>query len=118
MKKSSLRNLHEHLNIELNNKPSDFEFTQYYLLALDIIETKLYTKPPIIKKRPPPENICSIYFDNKDVELINLPRILHEKALDRFLPSKNIFPKPMVTYKLGDSISSTIFNYNKFVSII
>ena len=116
MKKSSLRSIHEKLNMELNNKPSDFDFTQYYLLALDIIETKLYTKPPSIKKKPAPENVCTIFFDNKGIELINLPRILHDKSLQQFLPSNDVFPIPMVTYKLPDSISSTIFNYQQFVS--
>ena len=116
LKKSSLRIIHDMLNTELNYLPSNFQFSQYYLLALDVIESKIYKDPPTKQKKKAPENVCKIFFINKGVELINIARILHDKSLNKFLPSANCFPTPLITYKLSNSVSSKIFNYNDFVS--
>ena len=62
--------------------------------------------------------MCKIFFTNKGVELINFAHILHDKSLNDFIPSGTSFPTPMITYKLSDSISNKIFNYNDFVSTL
>ena len=74
-KRSFLRQCHDLLTKKLNNQTPDFKFSPWYLQCLDAIESKLY-KPPIPKtKKSPPENICQILFENKGIEMINLPRI-------------------------------------------
>ena len=85
---------------------------------MDIIESKLY-KPlsPKLKKKPP-ENICSILFDNKGVELINIAHILGHPEISSALPTSIEFSIPMVTYKLGLPLSTKIFNFNHFVNTL
>ena len=60
--------------------------------------------------------MCDIFFENKGVEYINVARILLDSDIVESLPSCVKFPMPMVTYKLTPPITSTIFNFNRFVS--
>ena len=61
--------------------------------------------------------MCDIFFENKGVEYINVARILLDSDIVESLPSSCVkFPMPMVTYKLIPPITSTIFNFNRFVS--
>ena len=69
-------------------------------------------------KKKPAENICSIFFDNKGVELINIARILRDAEISSALPTSIEFPTPMVTYKLGLPLSTKIFNFNHFVNTL
>ena len=60
--------------------------------------------------------MCNIFFENKGVEYINVARILRDSDIAESLPSSCVkFPMPMVTYKLTPPITSTIFNFNRFV---
>ena len=78
MKKSNLKTVHLILNDILTSGSSMVTFKQYILQCIDVIECKLYTPiAPNIKKEPP-ENICSIFFGNKGVELIIIARILRD----------------------------------------
>ena len=116
MKKSSLKSIHWNITQELhiNNKS---EFLSWYSVILDIIESKLYKVPKDKKNRDPPSNVCKVFFDNKGVEMINLPRILNDQSLLDFLPSlPNKFEIPMVCYKLHEPIANKKFNFNNFVS--
>ena len=61
--------------------------------------------------------MCSIFFENKGVEFINIARILRDPDIVKSLPSSSVkFPVPMVTYKLTPPISTKFFNFNKFVN--
>ena len=96
-----------------------FIFSQWYLVILDIIECKLYRPIKTQHVRKAPDNLCHIFFANKGLELLNLPRILHDPSLSNFLPNAPYkFEVPTVVYKLCDPISSKIFNFNKFVDEI
>ena len=67
-------------------------------------------------KRKPPKNVCSIFFENKGVEFINITRILRDPDIVKSLPSSSVkFPIPMTTYTLTPPISTKIFNFNNFV---
>ena len=67
-------------------------------------------------KERPPQNVCSIFFENKGVKFINMASILLESDIVKCLLSSSVkFPMPMVTYKLTPSISTKFFNFNKFV---
>ena len=117
MKKSNLKIFHQFLCDILDDNPSICLFKQYFRQALDFIESKLYKPLPNRAKKKPPENLCSIYFDNKGVELINIPRILQHPDITSSLPTTTIkFPIPRVTYKLAPHLLTRIFNFNHFVN--
>ena len=119
MKKSHLKYIHNIISDEISDYPSEFSFSQWYLVILDIIECKLYKPTPPRNIRKSPDNICHIFFANKGLELLNLPRILHDPSLSDFLPLIPCkFEIPTVVYKLCDPIGSKIFNFNKFVDEI
>ena len=68
-------------------------------------------------KKKPPQNVCSIFFENKGVELIYIARILCDLDIFKSLPSSSFkFPMSMFTYKLTPPISTKFFNFNKFVN--
>ena len=57
------------------------------LAALDIIESKIYKTAPVKYKRKPPSNINKILFDNKAIEFINLPSLVHNPIVRSSIPS-------------------------------
>ena len=68
-------------------------------------------------KKKLPQNLCSIFFENKGVEFINIACILCDPDIVKSLPSSSVkFPMPIVTYKLTPPISSKFLNFNKFVN--
>ena len=94
-------------------------FYIFYILppAIDITESKIYKPLTPKSKKKPPKNVCSIFFENKGVEFINIARILRDPDIVKSLPSSSVkFPIPMVTYKLTPPISTKFFNFNKFVN--
>ena len=68
-------------------------------------------------KKKPPQNVCSIFLENKGVEFINIACILRDSDIVKSLPSSSVkFPMPMVTYKLTPPISTKFLNFNKLVN--
>ena len=58
-----------------------------------------------------------IFFENKDVEFINIACILCDPDIVKSLPSSFVkFSMPVVTYKLTPPISTKFLNFNKFVT--
>jgi len=95
-------------------------FEKYYLYIMDIIDTKLYNNKEVYKRQPP-KYPCTIMFDNKAVELINLSRILRHPDTFSLLPNslqENEENRPMVSYRLGPTIRNKIFNYKDTVNSI
>ena len=43
--KNHLKQIADHINDFLNDQSSQFFYNQWYLMALDVIETKLFKKP-------------------------------------------------------------------------
>ena len=92
-------------------------FSQWYLVVINLIDSKLYKPKPPKAKKAPPSNICHVFFDNKAVEKINLSKILIDPKIKSFIHSSaNIFERPNVIYKLSQHFGSKIFNFNKFVN--
>ena len=115
MKKSYLKITHELLSTKLCENPPDFIFSIYYHQAVDLIELKICkTLAPNAKKKPP-QNVCTMFFENKGVAFINLARILPEQDIVKSLPLSSVkFHILMVTCKLTPPVSTTFFNFNKF----
>ena len=117
MKKSYLKITCQLFSTKLCDSPSDFIFSIYYHQAIDLIESKICKSLTPKSKKKPPKNVCSIFFENKGVEFINIARILRDLDIVKPLPSSSVkFPIPMVTYKLTPRISTKFFNFNKFVN--
>ena len=50
-----------------------------------------------MSKKKPPKNVCSIYFESKGVEFINIARVLRDPDIVKSLPSSSVkCPIPMV----------------------
>ena len=117
MKKYYLKITHELLSTKLCASRSDFIFFIYYHQDVDLIESKIYKPFARKSKKKPPQNACSIFFENKGVEFINIAHILRDLDIVKSLPSSyGKLPMPMVTYKLTPPISTKFFNFNKFVN--
>ena len=118
IKKKHLKSIYSMMESELSNA-NNINFSQWYLMGLDLIESKLYKPVKETKKKKNHDNICSVYFHNKGVELLRLAQILHNRSLiDRIPKCAESFTTPLITYKLQAPISSKIFNFNKFVSTL
>ena len=102
MKKSELKILSDKLNDHVSSqRDNNFSFSQWYLAALDFIESKLFKPVPVKPKRKKPENVCKIYFHNKALDFINLPHILNDSELEGTIPiDARDFPIPTVVYNL------------------
>ena len=117
MKKSYLKFTNELLSTKLCDSSTDFIFSIYYHQAIDLIESKIYKSLAPKSKKKPPQNVCSIFFENRGVEFIIIAPILRDPDTVKSLPSSSVkFPMPMVTNKLTPPISSKFFNFNKFVN--
>ena len=91
-------------------------FSIYYHQAIDFIESKIYKPLAPKSKKNPPQNVSSIFFENKGV-FINMARILRDPDIVKSLSSSFVkFSMSMVTYKLTPPISTKFFNFNKFAN--
>ena len=64
------------LSTKLCNSPPDFIFSIYYHQAIDLIESNMYKPLAPKSKKKAPQNVCSMFFENKGVDLINIACIL------------------------------------------
>ena len=116
MRKCNLKKIAMQLNDILSCVDSDFFYFQWFRMALDIIETKMYKLPKAKKVQTMPKHKMCIPFVNKALEFINLPNILRSKEVMKNTPHlMEVEDIPMVVYSLTDSIRSSIFNYKQFV---
>ena len=84
-----------------------FFYNQWYLMALDIIETKLFKEPKEIIKKSIPKYRCNLTFKCKAFEFINLPKILRLKEVcSNLLSNFDVSDISMVVYNLNPSIRS------------
>ena len=82
-----------------------------------MVEAKTRKPPSVKHKCKPPSNICKNIFNNKAMEFINLPRILHDPVGRFSIPSHiNKFNIPTVIYNPEKPIHSWIFNFSTTVS--
>ena len=117
LKNSELKKLSTLLNDVTLEKGHSFPYRQWFGLAQDLIDCRLLKPKPTKPKKVPPSNICPIYFDNKAIEMINIPKIFRNPLLKENLPppAKN-FEVPTIVYSLNKTISSKIFNFNSFTT--
>ena len=70
MNKSKLKKNADLLNETLNEHCHHGIFTQWFLPARDVAESKIYKPPPVKCKRKPPSNICKIFLATKRLSLL------------------------------------------------
>ena len=101
----------------MSEKGYSYPYRQWITLAQDMIDCRLLKPKPPKPKKVPPSNICPIYFDNKAIEMINIPKIFRNPLLKECLSSAaENFEVPTIVYTLDKSIGSKIFNFNSFTT--
>jgi len=112
LKKKTLKNIASEILTKIALIDYNPFSEQYFLYILDVIDTKLY-KPVKHVKKQAPKHICTVYFDNKAVESIHLSNIMNHPDIISSLPEdlRNKEDRPVVTYKLSNTIRNKILNY-------
>ena len=117
MEKIHLKSIADHINDFIAQQDTSFRFLTWYLIALDIIKSKLFVEPSLPSKRHVPKYRCNISFVNKALDFINLPKILCSEMVVNNCPLQlEMSDIPMVVYSLSEPIRSKIFNYHEFVN--
>ena len=69
-----------------------------------------------VEKTKPDRMFMSVFFHNKGIEMIDLPKILHNKNILKTIPSfVEQREPPIVCYSYTKPIYSTIFNFKSVV---
>ena len=115
-KKSELKFIATNIYDYVSNKPQNFPNQQWYDMALDLIESRIYKPVSCVKPKKVPKYMIKIKFVNKGIDMINIGKILNEKTVINALPyqfdkSENI----STIYKLNKTIRSKIFNHKSFL---
>ena len=72
------------------DSPSNLIFSIYYHQAIDLTESKIYRPLTPKSKKKSPKNVCSILFENKGVEFLNIAHILLDPDIVKSLPSSSV----------------------------
>ena len=116
IKKRHLKQIADHTNDFFNDQNSEFFYNQWYLMALNVIETKLFKEPKKIIKISILKYRFNLTFKSKAFDFISLPKILRSKEVCDNLPCNfDVSDILMVVYNLNLSIISNLFNYKQFV---
>ena len=87
---------------------------QTYVMALDVISTRIYVPLEPTIKRVPPKYQIKIPFTSKAMDFINLHKVLRNQYVME--ARQNVIEEddvPIVVFNLSQPIRSTILNYNK-----
>ena len=91
------------------------------LLVKDLIAFKMKSAGRVIDdacggKQKENKVHMTVLFDNKGIEMIDLPNVVHYKSVRKAVPRfLNELPPPVVRYKFTRTISSKIFNQKSVV---
>ena len=113
MKKRNLKQTAFFLSESLNDADNSL-YTQWYLMSLDIIDSKILLPPRLAKKRAPPKSICKISFNNKLLRqlILHLSIHSHDTLVKACLSNTSAhFGTPTLIYALMNPIGSIIFNF-------
>ena len=110
--KSKLKLMVSTINDFLNEQQDDFPFLQWYLVLLEIIETKLYKEKIIPKKDIKIKARLNVKYVNKAVDTINFSKILNSKSVKPKMPVVMNNDVPMVTYKLLEPVGQSFLIIN------
>ena len=70
----------------LSRKAVSFPNQQWYEMAFDLIESRIYN-PPASRTKTKPKNLIKLHFLNKDSDMIDLSRITNDKNVKKNLPT-------------------------------
>ena len=89
------------------------------LMVKDLITHRNRVHIPIVHdeiSEKCPSNYLKLFFHNKGVEMLNLPRILHSKRVSRSVPTfLSTTDPPTVSYSYSNTISGKVFNFRKAI---
>lgn len=106
-KKSYLKNIHELLSTKLYESLPDFIFSIYCSQTIDLIESKIFKSLPPKPEKKPPENVCSIFFETKNLEFTNIACILRDPDVVQSLPK--------ISVKLISFANGNLQNYSTYI---
>ena len=116
MNLSYLNNNRKYFSRESYDSLLDFFFSIYYHQTINFIESKIY-QPFSNPKIKSPEDVCSVFFENKGMEFMNISCILRGPGMIKSLRTSSLkFPMPMMTKKRIPSLSTKLFNFDKFAN--
>ena len=115
-KKSFLKHISNDIYDFLSNKSDGFPNQQWYEMALDLIESRIYHATAAKKTKKSPKNIIKLKFINKGMDMININKIINDNTIIKTLPSEfNKTEKISTVYTLTKTIRSKIFNHKEFI---
>ena len=113
LKKKHLKSLYPELKKLIHGNA----YQQWYRMAMDLIETKLFKPEQPKNKKRVSKFRMHMKFSSKAFDFLNLPSILRSQNCKVLLP--NLIKEedfPMVVFTLEKPIREKVFNYTKFVS--
>ena len=87
-KKSFLKHVCNDIYDSVSSKADSFPNQQWYEMALDLIESRIYN--PIVSKptKTKPKKLIKLHFINRGMGLININKIRNDKNLKKTLPTQ------------------------------
>ena len=65
----------------LSDKEDSFPNQQLYEMTLDLIESRIYNPPASKTTKTKPKNLIKLHFVNKDMDIINITKIINDKTM-------------------------------------
>ena len=88
-------------------------------MTLDFIESRIYNPTASKTTKTKPKNLIKLHFVNKDMDMINISKIINDKNVKKNLPTQfNKTEQISTVYTLTKTIRSKIFNHKEFIKTL
>ena len=88
-------------------------------MTLDLIESRIFNPPTSETTKTKPKSIIKSHFLSKDMDIINISKIIHDKNVKKNLPTQfNKTEQISTVYTLTKTIRSKIFNHKEFIKTL
>ena len=109
-KKTFLKHVCNDVHDFLSSKADSFPNQQWYEMTLDLIESSIYNPPASKTTKTKPKTLIKLHFVNKDMDMINISKIINDKNVKKSLPTQfNKTEQISTVYTLNKTILSKIF---------
>ena len=71
-----------------SSKADSFPNQQWYEMTLDLIESRIYNPLASKTTKTKPKNVIKLHFINKDMDMINISKIINDKNVTKSLPTE------------------------------
>ena len=88
-------------------------------MTLDLIESRIFNPPASKTTKTKPKSIIKLHFLNKGMDMINISKIIHDKNVEKNLPTQfNKTEQILTVYTLTKKTRSKIFNHKEFIKTL